>query len=53
MNEVPTLFLLAIVLLAVFKNSINAIYIFLAVILFGFLLFLGAKWYRRIREKAQ
>jgi len=51
MNEVPTLFLLAIVLLAVFKDSIQAISVFGSVILFGFLLFLGARWYKKVRER--
>lgn len=50
MNEVPTLFLLAIVLLAVFKNTSNTIYVFGAVLLMGFFLFLGIKAYRRSRE---
>ena len=50
-NEVPSLFLLAIVLLAIFKNATDAIYIFGAVFLIGILLFLGAKAYKRSREK--
>lgn len=50
MNEVPTLFLLTIVLLAVFKNSANAFYVFGAVLLLGFFLFLGTKLYKNSRE---
>ncbi len=50
MNEIPTLFLLTIVLLAVFKNSANAFYVFGAVLLLGFFLFLGTRMYKKSRE---
>jgi len=50
LNEVPTLFLLSIVLLAVLKNGIDFLYAFLGMIAFGFFLFLGAKWYKKARE---
>jgi len=50
MNEIPTLFLISIVLMAVLKNSANAIYVFGAVLLLGFFLFLGARMYRKSRE---
>jgi len=49
-NEIPTLFLFAIVLLAVLKNSANAFYVFGAVLLLGFFLFLGTKMYKKRRE---
>jgi putative membrane protein len=49
LNEVPTMFLLAIVLLAVYRNSLNALYTMVGMLIFGFLLFGGAKWYRRTR----
>ncbi len=51
-NEVPTLFLLSIVLLAVFKNLIKFGYIFGSVLLMGLVLFLFAKYYKTIRSKS-
>lgn len=51
LNELPTLFLISIVLLAVLKNSLNFLYAFLGVLLFGFLLFIFAKMYKKHREK--
>lgn len=51
-NEITTLFLAAIVLLAVFKNSLEFIYAFVGLILFGVALGMGVKWYKRIRERA-
>ncbi len=48
-NEVPTLFLVAIVLLAVYRNTLNFVYAFLGILVFGLLLFLGAKAYKRAR----
>lgn len=51
LNEVPTLFLVSIVLLAVLKNSLNTLYAFLGVIAFGVLLFFAAKLYKRSRER--
>jgi len=50
MNEIPTLFLFTIVLLAVIKNSANAFYVFGAVLLLGFFLFLGTKMYKKSRQ---
>jgi putative membrane protein len=50
-NEVTTLFLAAIVLLAVFKNSLQFIYAFGGLLLFGISLGLGVKWYKKIRER--
>ncbi len=49
-NEMPTLFLVIIVLLAVYRNSLNFFYAFFGLIGFGFLLFLAAKAYKRSRE---
>lgn len=49
LNEVPTLFLVAIVLLAVYKNTLNFLYAFLGLIGFMALLFVGAKAYKRSR----
>lgn len=51
MNEIPTLFLLSIVLLAVYKNSLNAIYAFLGIVVFMIFLMIGIRAYKRIREK--
>ena len=50
LNEVPTLFLLAIVLLAVYKNSFNVWYTMGGIFGFGLLLFTFAKLYRKRRE---
>lgn len=50
LNEVPTLFLVAITLIAVYKNSLNGLYAFAGLILFGILLYLGTKVYKRRRE---
>jgi len=51
MNEVPTLLLVAIVLLAVYRNAFNIWYTLLGIVGFGFLMFAGAKLYKRSREK--
>ncbi len=51
LNEVPTLLLVAIVLLAVYKNSFNVWYMLAGILGFGGLLFAGAKLYKRSREK--
>lgn len=48
-NEVPTLFLLAIILLAVYKNLANFGWTFLTLVGFAVLLFIGTRWYRKIR----
>ena len=51
MNEVPTLFLVSIVLLAVLKSSLNTLYTFLGVLAFGMLLYWATKLYKRSREQ--
>ncbi|GAB5552852.1 MAG: protoporphyrinogen oxidase HemJ [Saprospiraceae bacterium] len=51
LNEVPTIFLVAIVMLAVYKNSLNGLYAILGLFGFGFLLFIGTKAYKRARAK--
>lgn len=51
MNEVPTLFLVSIVLLAVLRNGLNTLYAFVGVIGFGLVLFMATKLYKRSREK--
>lgn len=49
-NEVPTLFLFAIVFLASYRNLGDASKIFGLVLLVGIFLFLGAKFYKKIRN---
>lgn len=49
-NEVPTLFLFAIVIFAVYRNVASASTVFGSTILFGVILFLFTKWYKKIRE---
>lgn len=50
MNEVPTLFLFAIVIYAVFKNGTNSLIVLASTVAFGLLLFVFTKWYKKIRE---
>ncbi len=50
-NEIPTLFLVAIVLLAVFKNLLNFGYTFAGILVLAILLFLIAKAYKKQRTK--
>jgi putative membrane protein len=52
-NEVPTLFLLTIVLLAVYKNLLNFGYTFVTIAGLGLLLYLITKWYKSKREKSK
>jgi putative membrane protein len=51
LNEVPTLFLVAIVLLAVYRNGFNVWYALGGILAFGLLLFSAAKLYKQAREK--
>lgn len=50
-NELPTVLLLAIVMLAVFKNSINLLYAFLVLMAFILLLLVAVKSYKNYRLK--
>lgn len=50
-NELPTLFLLSIALLAVYKNTINFLYAFIGVLLFAILLIILARTYKNYRER--
>lgn len=52
-NEITTLFLVAIVLLAVFKNQLMFVYAFSGLVGLGILLSLGVKGYKKIRERAK
>lgn len=51
LNELPTLFLVAIVLLAVVKDLLNFVFLFLGVLAFGFTLFFAARAYKKFREQ--
>ena len=51
LNEVPTLFLLAIILLAVYKSRLLFIYAFTGILIFGLLLGFGIKYYKQIRDR--
>lgn len=50
LNELPTLFLVSIVLLAVLRDMLNFLYAFGGVLLFGVSLYFFAKAYRKRRE---
>ncbi|MFT4733666.1 MAG: putative membrane protein [Psychromonas sp.] len=50
LNELPTLFLVTIVLLAVIKDVVNFVYLFSGVLAFGFILYLSAKAYKKFRK---
>lgn len=52
-NEIPTIILLAIALLAVYKNLSNFGWAFLGVFAFGVMLFVGIRVYKRNRERAE
>ena len=51
-NEVPTLFLLFIVLLAIFKNMLNIGYTLAGILIFGVVLLIFMKIYKKIRLKS-
>lgn len=50
-NELPTLFLLSIALLAVYRNTLNFLYAFAGILVFAALLVMAARMYRNYREK--
>ena len=50
-NEIATILLLAIVLLAVFKSQVSFAYAFAALIAFGVLLTLGIRAYKKYRQR--
>lgn len=50
-NEVPSVFLLAIVILAVYKNGLNYLYAIVGVVLFVLILIIFTKIYKSIRER--
>lgn len=51
LNELPTLFLVAIVLLAVMRDLLDFAKLFAGILVFGVALFLAVKAYKRRREK--
>jgi putative membrane protein len=51
LNEVPTIFLVAIALLAVYKNSLDFLMTFGGILIFGITLYIATKAYKRAREK--
>jgi len=51
LNEIPTVFLLTITLLAVLRNALDAGVAFATIILFMLLLYVGARLYRARRER--
>lgn len=50
-NEVATLFLVAIVFTVVLKNAVNWVWGTIGFVLFGFVIMLGVKVYKRFRER--
>ncbi|GAB3934139.1 CopD family protein [Mucilaginibacter myungsuensis] len=50
-NEVATIFLFAIVFLAVLKNAVNWIFGVIGIVLLSVILMMAVKLYKRIREK--
>lgn len=51
LNEVPTIFLVAISLLAVYKNSLDFLIALGGILLFGITLFVATKAYKRARDR--
>jgi putative membrane protein len=51
LNELPTLFLVAIVLLAVMKDLMSFTKLFVGILVFGIVLFMFVKRYKKAREK--
>jgi putative membrane protein len=51
LNEIPTIFLAAIVLLAVFKSLLHFGIAFAGLFAFGFALFMGIRFYKKQRAK--
>lgn len=51
LNEVPTLLLVSIALLAVYRSTLDFLKAFVGILLFGILLYLGARFYRQHRQK--
>ena len=52
-NELPTIFLVSIVLLGILKDTLDFIYAFMGVLAFGTSLFVFAKLYKKSRENTK
>ena len=50
LNEVPTILLVLIVLLAVYRNALNSWYAFVGILIFGMILYFFTKWYKSMRS---
>jgi len=50
-NEVPSIFLLTVVLLAVYKNGLNYLYALIGIVVFIVTLIVFTKIYKKIRER--
>lgn len=50
LNEVPTLFLVAIVIIAIYRNMADFGYVFGGILLFGVILYLFARLYKKMRR---
>lgn len=53
LNEMPTLFLVSITSLAIYKNSLNYAYLIAFIVFFTGMLYRGAKAYQRRREQME
>jgi putative membrane protein len=51
-NEVPTILLLAIVLLAVYKNTLDFGIALLGIVIFAVAIYLITRWYKSIRDQS-
>jgi len=49
-NEVPTIFLVIIVLLAVYRNTLNSGIALIGIVIFGIVLYVFTKWYKSLRK---
>lgn len=50
-NEVATIFLVMIVLIAVYKDFLNFLYMFLGMLALGVALWMGIKFYKKVRKQ--
>ena len=49
-NELATLFLVVIIFIIVLKNELDGLYGTIGFILFGIILFIAVRWYKKIRK---
>jgi len=50
-NEVATLFLVVIVFMVVLRDELNVLYGIIGFLIFAFVLFLAARWYKKFRSR--